>query len=254
MVIAARLPAVDRRRTSRGSPFSRGWGSRLRTRESSRGSPVAFGFASRTRCNWSNTPACCQRSRRRQRVCPDPKPSSKGNSCQAMSWCRTYRMPCRHRRSATGRGPGARSGQGGSNGSISAHKPLSTIRGRVVTPTRTVRSSQQSRPARALQQDRVTSSMEHRLTFPVRARTPEATPVPRTRWQAPPENPCPHTEENPVDHCAVTAPRPAPPHRLRRTRLQSSPFGIRPHSFGERSRSVPSSRESSTSWAVAFAR
>lgn len=42
-------------------------------------------------------------------------------------------MPCRHSRSSTGLGPGDRSGQGGSNGSISAHKPSSTIHGRVVT-------------------------------------------------------------------------------------------------------------------------
>lgn len=75
-----------------------------------------------------------------------------------MSWCRTYRMPCRHSRSATGFGPGDRSGHGGSNGSINAHKSSSTIHGRVVTPCRTVGSSQQLRPTWALQQDPVTSS------------------------------------------------------------------------------------------------
>ncbi|MEV6197516.1 hypothetical protein AB0M19_34555 [Streptomyces sp. NPDC051920] len=36
-------------------------------------------------------------------------------------------MPWRQSRSATGRGPGDRSGQGGNNGSISAHKSSSTI-------------------------------------------------------------------------------------------------------------------------------
>lgn len=66
--------------------------------------------------------------------CPDPNPSSRGRSCQAMSWCRTYRMPCRHSRSSTGFGPGDRLGQGRSRGSISAHKSSSTIHGRVVTP------------------------------------------------------------------------------------------------------------------------
>ena len=50
-----------------------------------------------------------------------------------MSWCRTYKKPCRHNRSGTGFGPGDRSGQGTSNGSISAHKSSSTIHGRVVT-------------------------------------------------------------------------------------------------------------------------
>ncbi len=50
-----------------------------------------------------------------------------------MSWCKTYKMPCRHSRSSTGFGPGDRSGQGGSSGSIRAHKSSSTIHGRVVT-------------------------------------------------------------------------------------------------------------------------
>lgn len=53
-------------------------------------------------------------------------------------------------RSDTGYGPGDRLGQGGSGGAISTHKSSSTIHGRVVTPSRTpsrtVRSSQQSRP------------------------------------------------------------------------------------------------------------
>lgn len=50
-------------------------------------------------------------------------------------------MPCRQSRSDTGRGPGDRSGHGGSNGSISAHKSSSTIHGRVLTPSRTAESS-----------------------------------------------------------------------------------------------------------------
>lgn len=68
-------------------------------------------------------------------------------------------MPCRHSRSSTGRGPGAFSGQGGSSGLISAHKSSSTIHGRVLTLSRTAESSHQSRPTRALQQDRVMSSL-----------------------------------------------------------------------------------------------
>ncbi len=76
-----------------------------------------------------------------------------------MSLCSTGRMPCRHSRSETGRGPGAFSGQGGSSGSISAHRSSSTIHGRVVTPSRTVESSHRTRPNRAVQQDRVTSSL-----------------------------------------------------------------------------------------------
>ncbi|BCL18215.1 hypothetical protein GCM10017668_00580 [Streptomyces tuirus] len=50
-----------------------------------------------------------------------------------MSWSRTYKMPCKHSRSSTGFGPGDRLGQGGRRGSIRAHKPSSTIQGRVVT-------------------------------------------------------------------------------------------------------------------------
>lgn len=75
-----------------------------------------------------------------------------------MSLWRTNRMPWRQSRSGTGRGPGDLSGQGGSNGSISAHRSSSTIHGRVVTPSRTAESSHRSRPTRTDQQDRVTSS------------------------------------------------------------------------------------------------
>jgi hypothetical protein len=78
------------------------------------------------------TTACCQRSRRRPQVCPEPNPSSRGRSCQAMFWCRTYKTPCRHSRSGTGFGPGDRLGRGGSSGSISTHKSSSTIHDRVV--------------------------------------------------------------------------------------------------------------------------
>lgn len=75
-----------------------------------------------------------------------------------MSLQRTYRMPCRHSRSATGRGPGDRSGQDGSSGSINAHKSSFMIPGRVFTPPRTAESSHRSRPTRTSHQDPVTSS------------------------------------------------------------------------------------------------
>jgi hypothetical protein len=48
---------------------------------------------------------------------------------------RTNRMPCRQRRSYTGRGPGDRSGHAGSSGSIRAHNPSSTIQGFLLTPS-----------------------------------------------------------------------------------------------------------------------
>ncbi len=158
MVFAACLPPVDRRRTGVGSPFfARTCEPSTRALDQS-SSPAALSSASRTRCSCSKTPTCCHRSRRRQQVWPEPKPSSSGRSCQAMSLRRTYWMPCRHSRSATGRGPGDFSCQGGSSGSISAHKSSSTIHGRVLTPSRMAESSHRSRPTRALQQDRVTNS------------------------------------------------------------------------------------------------
>lgn len=134
VVFAARLPPVDRRRTGVGAPFfARMWEPSTHARDQS-SSPAAFSLASRTLCNRSKTPAFCHRSRRRQHVWPDPNPSSSGRSCQAMSLYRTKRMPCRQSRSDTGRGPGDRFGQGGSNGSIDAHNSSSTIHGRVPTP------------------------------------------------------------------------------------------------------------------------
>lgn len=158
MMLAARLPPVDRRRAGVGSPFfARTWEPSTHALDQS-SSPAAFSSASRVWCSRSKIPAFCHRSRRRQQVCPEPNPSSRGSSCQAMSLCSTYRMPCRHSRSGTGRGPGAFSGQGGSIGSINAHRSSSTIHGRVLTPSRTAESSHRTWPTKAVQQDRVTSS------------------------------------------------------------------------------------------------
>ncbi len=89
----------------------------------------------------------CRVQRRRQvrrRRLGEPVPNSResGRSCQAMSWGRTYRMPCRPGRSSTG--PGDRFGQGGSRGSISAHEASSTIHGRVVTHLRWLREARLS--------------------------------------------------------------------------------------------------------------
>lgn len=100
-------------------------------------SPAALSSASRMRCSWSKTPAPCHRSSRRQQVCPEPKPSSRGRSCRAMPLWSTYRTPCRHSRSSTGRGPGAFSGQCGGSGSISIHETSCTTHGRIPTPSRT---------------------------------------------------------------------------------------------------------------------
>jgi hypothetical protein len=85
VVFAARFPPVDRRRTGVGAPFfARMWEPSTHALDQSN-SPAAFSSASRMRCNWSKTSACCHRSSLRQQVCPEPNPSSRGRSCQAMS-------------------------------------------------------------------------------------------------------------------------------------------------------------------------
>jgi hypothetical protein len=57
---------------------------------------------------------------------------------------RTYWMLCGHSRSSTGRGTGDCSGHGESSGSVNSHGPLSTIHGRVLTPTAAVGSTANS--------------------------------------------------------------------------------------------------------------
>jgi hypothetical protein len=57
-------------------------------------------------------------------------------SSHPMPVCNTNKMPCRHSRSGTGRGPGDLSGHGGSNGSINSHNSSSTIHA-LLTPDRT---------------------------------------------------------------------------------------------------------------------
>jgi hypothetical protein len=68
-VFAARLPAVDRRRTGAGAPlfFARMWEPSTHALDQS-SCPAELSSASRTRCNWSKTPACCHRSTLRQQV------------------------------------------------------------------------------------------------------------------------------------------------------------------------------------------
>jgi hypothetical protein len=139
-------------------PLPRGRGSRPRMRGTSRvrrprsALRAGRGTTGRKPLPVASGPGAASRAVR------EPNPSSRGSNCHAMSRCRTYRMPCRHNRSGTGFGPGDHSGQDGSSGSLTAHKSSSTIHGRVITPTRPIRSSQQSRPTRTVQQDPVTSS------------------------------------------------------------------------------------------------
>lgn len=60
---------------------------------------------------------------------PDPNPSSWGRSSQPIPVYNTNKIPCRHKRSGTGRGPGDRAGHGGNNGSIRPHNSSSTTHG-----------------------------------------------------------------------------------------------------------------------------
>jgi len=145
MVFATGLAPVDRRRASRLAPFfAFTWEASMQARDQSIW-PTAFNSASSIRCSVSKTPASCQRPSRRQQVCPEPKPSSRGSCCHVIPVYSANKMPCRHRRSSTGRGPGDRSGHLGSNGSITAHKASSTIHGLLLTPSRTAESSHRTR-------------------------------------------------------------------------------------------------------------
>lgn len=113
--------------------FARMRESSTQARFQSRASAVCSS-ASRMRCRFPKTSASCRRPSRRQQGYPNPNPSSSGSSCRMMALQSTYSMRCRHGRSSTGYGPGAFLGQGGYNGSVSAHSSSSTIHGRLLTP------------------------------------------------------------------------------------------------------------------------
>lgn len=75
------------------------------------------------------------------------------------------RVPCRQSWFGTGRGPVALSHEGGSSGLTSAGRSSSTIHGRVLTPSRTAKSSDRSHPTSTSQQDCVTSSHGFGISF-----------------------------------------------------------------------------------------
>jgi len=82
-------------RIARTDPLSmtvQRWSSRPRRRSS----------ASRTSCSRCQTPARCQRTKRRQQVLPEPQPICRGSICQGMPDRRTKRMPVRIARSGIG--------------------------------------------------------------------------------------------------------------------------------------------------------
>lgn len=104
----------------RGSPPRRPWTSPARRPRSAW--RAGFGAAGRR----SRPSAAAQAAASRSGPSRTPAPAAAvARRCRA---CSTYRMPCRHCPSGTGRGPGAFSGQGGRSGSINAtgHRPRST--------------------------------------------------------------------------------------------------------------------------------
>jgi hypothetical protein len=83
---------------------------------------------SRTVCKRFQTPARCQRTRRRQQVVPDPQPISRGSMFQGSPERSTKRIPVRTARSGIGARPAYwrfRHRRFGSSGSIRAHKSSS---------------------------------------------------------------------------------------------------------------------------------
>lgn len=80
--------------------------------------------------SWSRfqTPARCQRTRRRQQVLPDPQPISRGSICHGTPDRNTYKMPVTTARSGTRGRPWRRPRRTrgcGINGARSAHKASS---------------------------------------------------------------------------------------------------------------------------------
>jgi hypothetical protein len=84
VVFAAGLAAVDWRRARRGAPFFARYVGGVDACAVQSSSPAAFISDRSIRCSWSKTPASCQRSSRRQQVCPDPKPRSRGSCCHGI--------------------------------------------------------------------------------------------------------------------------------------------------------------------------
>ena len=83
---------------------------------------------SNTVCNRLQTPACCQRTSRRQHVLPEPQPISRGSMFHGKPLRSTKRIPVRTARSGSGRRPAYcrfRRRRFGKRGSIRAHNASS---------------------------------------------------------------------------------------------------------------------------------
>jgi hypothetical protein len=85
-----------------------------------------------------HTPCSCHLRRYRQQLIPEPHPNSCGSISQGIPLRNTYRIPIRARRRSIGLRPGLRYLRGlggGSNGSISFHKPSETRSSTFIVPS-----------------------------------------------------------------------------------------------------------------------
>jgi len=126
-----RLTAIGRVRSSFFPPRSARM-EELSTRARAKSScPRWRNSASSIACNRCQTPARCQRTRRRQHVLPDPQPISFGSICHGSPLRRTNRIPVSAARSGTRGRPIAlncRRGGFGNRGSMRLHKASSISR------------------------------------------------------------------------------------------------------------------------------
>ena len=90
---------------------------------------AACNRVSSTRCSLAHTPACCQATKRRQQLTPEPQPISRGSAVHGMPVRNTNRIPVSACRWVMGLRPGfiRRRFSLGNSGSMSCHSPSSRI-------------------------------------------------------------------------------------------------------------------------------
>ncbi len=129
VVLTPRLAAIGRVRSSFFPPRSARSEELSTTARVRSNSPRRCNSASRTVCNRVQTPARCQRTRRRQHVVPEPQPISRGSMFHGNPLRSTKRMPVSTARSGMGLRPAywrSRRRRFGSSGSMWLHKSSSS--------------------------------------------------------------------------------------------------------------------------------
>ena len=129
VVLTPRLAAIGRVRSSFFPPRSARNEELSTTARARSNSPRRCNSASRTVCNRVQTPARCQRTRRRQQVVPEPQPISRGSMFHGKPLRSTNRMPVSTARSGIGFRPAYwrfRRRRFGSSGSMWLHKSSSS--------------------------------------------------------------------------------------------------------------------------------